>query len=127
MWTGDELLALVKLGVFLAAPSIHSFGYEVPILHVLKAKSDVLAAPVGFFKGKLSAVFAPRSWLQFDQGIADSLSAAVVSPPQRQKQQIISWQIKMGVQNVQRHVLGTETDGKPDERLGVFFSRVVRS
>lgn len=59
MWTGHELLALVKLGGFLAAPNIHSFGYEVPILHVLKAKSDVLAGPVGFFKGKLSAVFAP--------------------------------------------------------------------
>lgn len=56
---GDELLALVQLGVFLAALNIHSFGYERPILHVLKAKSDVLVAPVGFFKGKLSAVFAP--------------------------------------------------------------------
>lgn len=59
MWMGDELLALVQLGGFLAALNIHSFGYELPILHVLKAKSDVLAAPVGFFKGKLSAVFAP--------------------------------------------------------------------
>ena len=86
----------------MAAPNVHSFGYEVPILHVLKAKSDVLAAPVGFFKGRLSAVFAPRSWLQFDQGIVGSLSAAMASPPQRQKQQVIPWQIKMGVQIVQR-------------------------
>lgn len=121
---GDELLALVKLGVFLAAPNIHSFGYEVPILHVLKAKSDIVAAPVGFFRGKLSAVFAPRSWLQFDQGIVGNLSAALVSPPQRQKQQIILWQIKMGVQSIQRHVLGTETDGKPDKCSLGYFSLV---
>lgn len=43
MWMGDELLTLVVR--FLAAPNIYSFGYEVPILLVLKAKSDVLVAP----------------------------------------------------------------------------------
>lgn len=66
-------------------------------------------------------VFVLRSWLRFDRGIVVSLLASVVSPPQRQKQQIIPWQIKMGAQRVQRHVLSTETDGKPDKsNLGDF-------
>lgn len=60
----------------------------------------------------------PQSCLQFDQGIVGSLSAAVVSPPQGQKQQIILWQIKTGVQ---RHMLSTEADDKPEKSgLGYF-------
>lgn len=63
----------------------------------------------------------PQSCLQFDQGFVGSLSAAVVSPPQRQKQQIILWQIKTGVQIVQRHMLSTEADDKPEKSgLGYF-------
>lgn len=108
----------------MTAPNIHSLGYELPILHVLKAKSDVLGGPVGFFKGKLWAAFASQSWLQFDQGTVGSLLAALVPPPQRQKQQIILWQIKMGVQSVQRHVLGIETDGKPDKGGAGYLSLV---
>lgn len=59
MWLGDELLAFVKLGSFWLLQTEIPLGYEVPILHALKAKSGVLAAPVGFCKGKLSAGFVP--------------------------------------------------------------------
>lgn len=48
MWLGDELLAFVKLGSFWLLQTEIPLGYEVPILHALKAKSGVLAAPVGF-------------------------------------------------------------------------------
>lgn len=54
---GHELLALVKLGVLCLLRT--SIPLSMKILHVLKDKSDVLAAPMGFSKGKLLAVFVP--------------------------------------------------------------------
>lgn len=92
----------------------------MPILHVLEAKSDVLVAPVGFCKRKPLVGFVPRSQLQFDLRV---LSNCGISS--NAKEQIILWQIKMGVQSVQGHVLSTEIVGKTDRNGLGYFSRMT--
>lgn len=49
----DELLSLVHLGSFWVALNICAFGCEVQVLRVLKARTDVLGAPVRFSKREL--------------------------------------------------------------------------
>lgn len=59
----DELLSLVHLGSFWVALNICAFGCEVQVLCVLKARTDVLGAPVGFSKRELLSMFVPRHCL----------------------------------------------------------------
>jgi len=60
----DELLSLVHLGSFWVALNIcECSGCEVQVLRVLKARTDVLGAPVGFSKRELLSVFVPRHCL----------------------------------------------------------------
>lgn len=84
MWLGDDLLAFVQLGGFWDAPNIDSLGYEVPVLHVLKVKSDVLAAPVGFCKEKLLVDLCHEA----SCSLTKVFSAAVVSPHQMQRNKL---------------------------------------